>query len=698
MFRITNIHIYKDCQYRNNLEEGDYRFNSVEIENFYGENIDLYAIVGMNGSGKSSLIDMSIRVMNNFAAVLLKDEHRAAAEQLRFVLGVHADVHYVVSGGNQLMDQRVIHCDNRRVWLETQNEIWWLSDEKLLGHSTSNDARYLALKSQCGTKFQDLSSEVEMWQRNGVANMIFYTIVTNYSLLGYLSPDYENEKCLRYGSYRQINSKGKFVQKDGKDVIVKDWIESGNWLDSLFHKNDGYMCPIVLNPYRHRAQFDMDNETDLTVQRLMSILICEDRNNSILENYELDTIKFKLKKNLWGKFSDEQLAGCRSEKQRLSLFKDRALTNGTYAYFILKFLKCDVSLDMDDILWYTALYIVYKALSIASKYPSYTSIFIDSGNIDNAFAYLPNQGKVMVVQKLANMINDYHSHIEFKIHQAIEFFQWGKVNKQKLIALGSDFSYRKYKDCRNLPNYKMEELDACMETLPPAIFSSSIYLQRTILKEDGNTKKEKRIPLNRLSSGERQFLYQITTIVYHLHNIRSVTERNIRYRNINLVMDEIEICYHPDFQRKFIMRLLNMLKVLKFNEYFHINILLTTHSPFILSDIPQQNILYMKDGKRIDVNLNPFGENINEILSHGFFLENGFMGYFVEEKINSLVGYLLGENNNWTQNSASKMISQIGDEIICSQLRDLLKKKISQKSPEDYKNWLLGELQQFNKK
>lgn len=64
-----------------------------------------------------------------------------------------------------------------------------------------------------------------------------------------------------------------------------------------------------------------------------------------------------------------------------------------------------------------------------------------------------------------------------------------------------------------------------------------------------------------------------------------------------LVLDEIELCFHPEYQRLFVANLLQSLKDNKVTESVNVNVVLTTHSPFVLSDIPQSNILYLEMGK-----------------------------------------------------------------------------------------------------
>lgn len=53
-------------------------------------------------------------------------------------------------------------------------------------------------------------------------------------------------------------------------------------MNSLFHKNDGYASPIVLNPYRNDGVIDMKTETSLTRSRLTGIMIEAEKKTEIL--------------------------------------------------------------------------------------------------------------------------------------------------------------------------------------------------------------------------------------------------------------------------------------------------------------------------------------------------------------------------------------------------------------------------------
>ena len=118
--------------------------------------------------------------------------------------------------------------------------------------------------------------------------------------------------------------------------------------------------------------------------------------------------------------------------------------------------------------------------------------------------------------------------------------------------------------------------------------------------------KEFTIDYQQLSSGEIQLIQTISSQLYHLMNLVSSQDSTSQYKYFNLIFDEVEICFHPEYQRQFINRLISALTAMKVNSSHFVNIFIVTHSPFLLSDIPLKQILFLEDGMAKEKIMNTF--------------------------------------------------------------------------------------------
>lgn len=292
------------------------------------------------------------------------------------------------------------------------------------------------------------------------------------------------------------------------------------------------------------------------------------------------------------------------------------------------------------------------------------------------------------LKQLVEYVRVHHSHIEMKTHQAISFIQYVEDAKShgrldNLEWMMKEFSLSQYVDGIGI-ELDRRNLERCLMQMPPSMFKQEILLKR-LFTSGMKRRVARKIPFGRLSTGEKQFLCQMSTLVYHLVNLNSVSPDAVKYKDVNIVLDEIEVCFHPEYQRMFVSRLLLLLdKQLGFNSCFNIHIWITTHSPFILSDIPQCFVTYMDEGRWIkpaEVEkrgiLNPFAANVNDILHQSFFLDKGFMGEFARKKILSLVDSLKNENNfhEWNQEDARSFIEGLDEKLIRKLLMDLYKQR-----------------------
>ena len=70
----------------------------------------------------------------------------------------------------------------------------------------------------------------------------------------------------------------------------------------------------------------------------------------------------------------------------------------------------------------------------------------------------------------------------------------------------------------------------------------------------------------------------------------------------------------------------------------NLHIIIASHSPFILSDLPKENIIFLEEGKQVKPfkGKQTFGANIHTLLSDGFFMSDGLMGEFAKGKIEEI--------------------------------------------------------------
>lgn len=628
-FKILSVTILKESnpKFLKTLRPGSYSFYDLGISNdFFAHNVNISAIVGKNGAGKSSLLDIIFRMVNNFSAYLVGNSiKRKSADVIYYIPGIYSELHY------QMGDKKgILYNYDNVVALLFGEKRYLLSNHKLMKDSRFDD-------------FVDCYRPSPL-KRREIARCFFYTVVMNYALQAYNSSDYQDEMA------------------NGFETDEKTGIDSsGNWMNSLFHKNDGYASPIVLNPYRNDGVIDMKTETSLTRSRLAGIMIeAEKKNRDFIDGYRLHHIEFmfnpyRILLKLPERFRKEDIVPFEN------MFRNYYGIRNSIVRCVLR--NYDISMNETSSLFvWACIYLVYKTLSIPSKYPSYAK-YAFLGDKDIIDGRLPNVRDREDLRNLIKEILDDKSHITTKIRQTLFFLD--NFKKKNMDDEAFDYTYYE----RWLGKEKEDSsLEATMVLLPPPIFDYEIYLRRR--GEQGD------IPFYKLSSGERQFLFMMSSIIYHVMNIKSVPTSRVAYRYLNIVLDEVEMCFHPEYQRTFIYNLLNAIERLHLNTYCSFNIIITTHSPFLLSDIPQSNVLYMENGEVVDKSKmqNPFAANVNDILYQSFFLSNGFMGEFAKQKIIKMVNEL--NNNKVDKQKARELVDLVGEPILKERLKELIEESL----------------------
>lgn len=567
---------FSDIQYNKSRD-----FHVYNLKSHKGISLNINAIVGENGSGKSSLVELFYLASYNLGCILgclKKDKKRIKSE------------YYI--------DMEIFYSINKEEFflVEIVNDKVFRSKYK----KDSNCKIELIVNSKCQlTELNELQD-------------YFYTIAVNYS-------------------HYALNS-----------------LEIGSWINHLFHKNDGYQTPIVINPKRNEGNICINTEHKLLNRRLASNLL-----EDIGDLKELDSLRNigndKVVKYLTLEFDHQYILNLeeRFEDYLSSSYYENILEI-INAYFrtglTLEIIQDNYLLDI------SFKYISLKLDKIAESYDQF-----GVNNFKDIEVYL------------LELINS-SSHIAFKIKGAILFLVYfERILGNKDISSSHIFNV-------SLEHYSKQILNIAEETnlfVNASVMSPPSFFKVRFNLSDGTN-------FNSLSSGERQSIFSISSIIYHIININSVESKDYheaytKFNYINVIFDEVELYYHPELQRMYIFNLLNTLDRVNckdFNNILGINITFLTHSPYILSDIPHSNILRLKRGEVDDrEDFRCFGANIHEMLEKDFFMNRGSIGEYSKEYIRKIIQKI--EKSEMQNTNILKEIRLIGEPVIRYKLLEM---------------------------
>ncbi|WP_405081691.1 hypothetical protein ACI48J_03530 [Paenibacillus chitinolyticus] len=123
-------------------------------------------------------------------------------------------------------------------------------------------------------------------------------------------------------------------------------------------------------------------------------------------------------------------------------------------------------------------------------------------------------------------------------------------------------------------------------------------------------------------------------------NIFSQDEVLQEWETALLFIDEGELYYHPEWQRKFVTTLIDFVHDTSIES--QIQVVITTNSPFIISDILSEDITYLsREEQKFD---QTFGQNIHKLLKHNFFMSYT-IGEYSRELIERIINWLCFEED-----------------------------------------------------
>lgn len=603
-----------------------------------GLDIQISALVGKNGSGKSSLLELL------YASCYVIASKKGILPNIDSVSKEIEEIE-----PSEYPTERDIEFFK---YVEKYIPISYQNTHIKINYTTENQKREaLNFKKK---QIEDIYKELYV--------EIFYEIEGEYYRI-LLSPSHSNVEIYNISNNKTITDFKFYNIVINYSMYGLNENILGDWVSDLFHKNDGYQTPIVINPYRREGNIDVNTELHLAQTRLITNILLTD-NREILSGKEIDSVYFELDINK-----------NKPEKQDISVKSNYSTFNKVYNvlydsnnYYLEE--GEEKKIPHFEVLMN---YVLCKVKKISEVYKEYKDIPPFKGN----------EISIIFLKKL----REDKSHITLKLRQVLNIIRFN------LLIDDNDSKWEKKEDGVLHFELKIDDLIKRIKRVHTSNLKKDelipIGCYRFIINVKNDTNNNDSVSnINVLSSGEQHLLHTMPSVLYHILNVNSVHSsevEKIKYEYINIIFDEIELYFHPEYQRRFVFELLERLDSLKkggnIDNIKGINILFCTHSPFILSDIPKENVLFL--GGEMD--FKTFGANITTSLASSFFMEY-LIGEFAKTKITNIIEKLNRISNDKEDDNNKenilKTIRLIDEPILGNKLIEMYYEKFPDKERE----------------
>lgn len=581
--------------------------------------VQFSAIVGKNGSGKSSLVELMMRIINNFSTRMYGEVNSdPAANRLYYIDHVMATMWFALEGCIYRLTVKY-----QQVALYTFEKHHESEDRIEYQLSKANP---LLIGDEVPSSENPISGICDNAVIQKIAGHFFYTLVSNYAIYAYNTNDFKQE------GFNSRNIEDANAADEDDDDYDKEV-----WLYSLFHKNDGYKVPIGITPFRRQGNIDVNNEKELANERLISLMVRNPDYRVINKHLTADGINlFYVQLDFWGYDQVKKVLHFKNlTPDGYKELRDTILSKWE-EYTAVNFTKNKAQPYYNEALNY----IVYKTLKVSKQYGEHHEFY--------KLLDLADKFPTDTVAELVKGESDNHSHVTRKIFQTIAYLVYDVYDLSSEKATGK--IYNSFDDILQRWGAKERRLKEGEYTRNKVHVWNSAMFPPPFLEFELNIhaiESGEPVKFETLSSGERQQLFTISSLLYHLDNLNSIKDdeydmERVFYPHVSIVLEEIELYFHPEMQQSFVRYLMDGILSINLEHLKSVHFILVTHSPYVLSDIPRANILALNEkSDSVDVaSLKAFGANIHDMLRKSFFLGNGAIGSYAQWEIKHIAACL----------------------------------------------------------
>lgn len=588
-------------QYTVAYDNNKFEIRDTQLESdFFTENLDIVALFGKNGAGKSTAIDV-------VTSILGKKELPDA--QFVCIYEIEGEFFYDFKDDYQQSEVNVFYKNKRVKHLNKTNSFEKRQNVIFFSHHVEPLAKKTIYKSKGLFNYLDCSNQKFVSKlntkkfRNEEIRKTFNLLksYTNYST----HEEYEFDKVPMSGELRVERELLKKLK-----VIFTLLVDSHEKLRSLFseglRKDIYYLLIDILEHfdveiYQTEPDIVTFEETNKIEFKSEDNIFRSFFNNELISKIVRSMVKYRKKRILDIMIEFEYLL---IEAKNLKIYIQDNITNGH---------KVQAEEEFGAFLR-----IIFEYLM--QKYNSESAQF----TIDQFSSYSNNFDGGLSRPDYANdyEISQISSYVEksmFNQNNQFKTVRFGVETYEEFIGLTDAF-------------YKYKELFT-----------------------------EYEFKWNGISSGQNSIL----TLFSRLFDVYKKFDSSDK---VTIFIDEGEIHLHPEWQRNYINELVCFFSKTNTNSC-DVKLIITSHSPFVLCDLPNESINFLGEKDRQIAPM--FASNIYDLYNKGFGLKRT-IGEFSHSKLKETVKLI--KKRELTDKEILKRTNSIGDTFVSKMIQDLAEK------------------------